>query len=168
MSALAACTSPSGHALHTKGWGSILLLHIFCSCYQVLVLAQFSTYVELQSAPRNLQLTCPSPCQALERRQHFCNTGLLVSLLLFCAEVKTRFSLHSQLNWQRFSEESVCNFGVILQQPPSHCNPLHCTIYKRCANRPRENEAWPTRICKIHLQIRGEIGKIWLRERFVS
>lgn len=58
----------------------------------------FSTYVELQSAPSNLQLTCPSPCQALGRRQPFCTTRLLVSLLLFCAGVKTGFSLHSQLN----------------------------------------------------------------------
>lgn len=68
MSALAACTSPSGHALHTKGWGSILLLHVFRSRYQGLVLACVSPVCEAAKSIQQLtghlpQTSRPAPEQ---------------------------------------------------------------------------------------------------------
>lgn len=137
MSALAACTSPSGHALHTKGWGSILLVHIFCSHYQVLILVRVFHTRGAAKLTQQLVVHLSQPLQSPGEGAAFLQQHFFMSLLLFSAGVKADFSLHSQLNQKRFSEENVCNIGVILEQIPSCCNPLHCTIYKMCANRLR-------------------------------
>lgn len=68
MSALAACTSPSGHALHTKGWGSILRPHIFCSRYQALVLACVSPTREAAKHSQQLTSHLPQPSRPAPER----------------------------------------------------------------------------------------------------
>lgn len=136
MSALAACTSPSGHALHTKGWGSILLPHIFCSHYPALVLAPVFPICE--AAKRIQQLTSylpqPSP-RALEQGAAFLHHGNFYVFAAFCAGLKAGFSLYSGWTGKDFPKKVYATLTWVPQQPPSCWHPLDCTTYKRCANR---------------------------------
>lgn len=98
--------------MHTKGWGSILILNIFLSRSQALVLVHVSPICEAAKRIQKLpsHLTQPS-CQAPEQRAAFRHLWTLCVCDAFLGRGQGRIQPVLQLNWERFSEESTRNIS---------------------------------------------------------
>lgn len=113
MSALAACTSPSGHALHTKGWGSILLLHVCSSRYQARVWAPVSPLCEAAKRIQRLSGHLPHALAKPPRKgTAFPRHGTFYAFAAFLCSGQGWIQPVFQLNWEGFPKESICTIKV--------------------------------------------------------